>query len=188
MMARNTGSTLDTAAAAGAASLHTRKQQEEVKKRNEKISAHKAEIGAIERKVHTASTAAASASAASAATCCCYVLCANYDTADISALGFAVRQLTSLGDRLGGWDSRDHDIFVRVWTQYVAPIAGASGVKQQSQSRVDEEEEEGTQKQKEKEGRGVLDLGSKTAHLLRRRLVQAVQMKSEEEIEEHLLW
>lgn len=32
-------------------SEQTRKQQEEVKQRNEKISAHKTEIGAIERKV-----------------------------------------------------------------------------------------------------------------------------------------
>ena len=112
--------------------------------------------------------------------CCClsvYVCICIYICVLIN-MSVIPMQLTALGGRLGGWDSRDHDIFVRVWTQHVAPVAGGSGGKQQSQS----------QSQREKEGRGVLDLGSKTAYLLRRRLVQAVQMKSEEEIEEHLLW
>jgi hypothetical protein len=35
----------------GPSAAHARRQQEEVKHRNDKISAHKAEIGAIERKV-----------------------------------------------------------------------------------------------------------------------------------------
>jgi hypothetical protein len=43
-------------------------------------------------------------------------------------------------------------------------------------------------KDNREEGNKVLDLGSKTAYVLRRRLVQAIQMKTEEEIEEHLLW
>jgi hypothetical protein len=106
--------------------------------------------------------------------------------------------LTALGDRLGGWDSRDHDTFIRVWTQYVGPVAGAgggggAGVGTRKLSTGEGMEGESVEKE-ESGGEGTgrrrigLDLGSKTAYLLRRRLAQAVQMKTEEEIEEHLLW
>jgi len=130
-------------AAGGITSAAHARKLEEVKNRNDKISAHKAEIGSIERK------------------------------------------LNALGNRLGGWDPRDHDIFIRVWTQCVGPIAGAS-----SSTGGDEDEERNDDESNSMESRkkAVLDLGSKLAYVLRKRLIQAIQMKSEEEIEEHLLW
>ena len=85
---------------------------------------------------------------------------------------------------MGGWDPRDHDIFIRVWTQCVGPVAAASA----SADGGDEEKHDDESSSLEARKKAVLDLGSKQAYVLRKRLVQAVQMKSEEEIEEHLLW
>ena len=121
------------------------------------------------------------------------LICCLYAMLFHSILFFTTPQLTALGDRLGGWDSRDHDIFIRLWTQHVGPAAsgGGSGGYHSRQKQNQGEppvEEETKENEKEKKERKVLDLGSKTAYLLRRRLAQAVQMKSEEEIEEHLLW
>lgn len=83
---------------------------------------------------------------------------------------------------MGGWDSRDHDSFLRVWTQLAPPKkereAATSTVGEDS---VQTDLLHGT-------ARLVDRLGARVAQMMRKKLVHAVPMQSEDEIEKHLLW
>jgi hypothetical protein len=120
-------------------------------------------------------------------------------------------QLAALGDRLGGWDSRDHDIFIKIWTQFIgtitrrgtnpsiSPSPDASSVSRGPtfnempiKKPKEHVNEEYNQEKEEQIMDGkvaiALDLSSKSAMILKRRLAQSIQMKTEEEIENHLKW
>ena len=68
----------------------------------------------------------------------------------------------------------------------MGPVTGASNTNHKRTDNVSKLHEK--EMKNSTDTNSVLDLGSKSAYVLRRRLVQAVQMKSEEEIEDHLLW
>jgi hypothetical protein len=83
-------------------------------------------------------------------------------------IGAIDRQLAGLGGRYGGWESRDHDAFLRAWVQSVPQPSQPS------------------------QGQGAAAVTcAPTAtqrRLLIKRLLAAVALKTEEELEAHVEW
>jgi len=75
-------------------------------------------------------------------------------------IGIIDRQLATLGGRYGGWESRDHDIFLRAWVQCTSTSSSA----------------------------GSAALSDKEQRMLLKRLVATVALKTEEECRAHMDW
>ena len=52
-------------------------------------------------------------------------------------IGAIDKQLSSLGGRYAGWDSRDHDAFLRIWTQIGVTLTPPSDADSNSSHRID---------------------------------------------------
>ena len=76
-------------------------------------------------------------------------------------IGAIDRQIASQGGRYGGWDSRDHDTFLRGWVQSSSQTQAA---------------------------RKSSELSDSQRRLLLKRLVATVPLKTEEELEMHVEW
>ena len=91
--------------------------------------------------------------------------------ADIGAID---RQLAVLGGRCGKWDSRDHDVFIRIWTQTIStPIH-------------DPEDREGIESEYNAES--IIILSAHQRSLFMKKIIPVLPGKNEDEVHVHIEW